>query len=240
MRNFKLLAVMLLGVVFAVSSCKKDDDPDQTQIPKDGLVAYYPFNGNAKDLSGKGNHGTVHGDVVLTTDRKGNSNSAYDFPGVAFNYISVPHNPSLALDVFTINAWIFTKTDYGYGQVVQKNRDIFGGHYGLYTNCVIGKIDYENDVQASSPENPSIGKWHMITGSVSGKKAKFYIDGVLMDESIATDKFVYSGSDDLAIGMHYYEGVPDHWTYPYKGKIDDIRIYNRVLSDKEIQALYNE
>ncbi len=209
-------------------------------VPTDGLIAYYPFNGNANDLSGNGNNGTVNGNVLLTSDRKGNGNSAYDFPGIAYNYISVPHHQTLALNNFTINAWIYTTTDYGYGQIVQKNRDINSGHYGLYINCVVGKVNYTNNVQAVSATNPSIGEWHMITGSVSGNNAKFYIDGVLMQDSIAPNNFVYSGSDNLAIGMHYYSGVPSYWTYPFKGKIDDIRIYNRQLNNDEVQALYNE
>lgn len=55
----------------------------------DGLVAYYPFNGNANDGSGNGNNGTVNG-VTLTTDRFENDSSAYSFDGVA-NYIEIPN-----------------------------------------------------------------------------------------------------------------------------------------------------
>ncbi len=51
----------------------------------DGLVAYYPFNGNANDESGNGNNGIVHG-ATLTADRSGNANSAYSFNGID-NYI---------------------------------------------------------------------------------------------------------------------------------------------------------
>ncbi len=50
------------------------------QLPSQGLVAYYPFNGNANDQSGNGNNGTVFG-AILTLDRFGNSNSAYSFDG---------------------------------------------------------------------------------------------------------------------------------------------------------------
>jgi hypothetical protein len=53
----------------------------------DGLVAYYPFNGNANDKSGNGNHGTVHG-ATLTEDRFGNADSAYNFDGV-YDYIEI-------------------------------------------------------------------------------------------------------------------------------------------------------
>src|ERR1019366_3185308 len=70
-----------------------------------GLVAYYPFNGNANDASGNGNNGTVYG-AILTTDRFGNSNSAYSFDG-ASSYIEVPSNASLLFsNQLTISAWI--------------------------------------------------------------------------------------------------------------------------------------
>ena len=55
----------------------------------DGLVAYYPFNGNADDESGNGNHGTVNG-ATLTIDRFGNENSAYSFDGID-DYIDIPY-----------------------------------------------------------------------------------------------------------------------------------------------------
>jgi len=57
-----------------------------------GLVAYYPFNGNANDESGYGNHGTIHGGVTLTADRHGNPNSAYRFNGTN-GYILYKNTP---------------------------------------------------------------------------------------------------------------------------------------------------
>ena len=54
--------------------------PLSAQIPSEGLVAWYPFNGNANDESGNENHGTVNG-ATLTADRFGNVNGAYSFDG---------------------------------------------------------------------------------------------------------------------------------------------------------------
>jgi len=50
-------------------------------IPSNGLIGWWPFNGNANDESGNGNDGTVNG-AVLTEDRFGNENSAYSFDGI--------------------------------------------------------------------------------------------------------------------------------------------------------------
>jgi hypothetical protein len=214
---------------------------NNSQLPDltTGLVAYYPFNGNANDESGNGNNGTVQGNVVLTTDRFGKVNKAYDFPGIAFNYIQVPDASSLHISIFTLNAWIYTTTDYGSGQVIQKGRDIVNGHYGLYTTSVGGTNLYSGVNGTTGIPQPSTGEWHMISGSVSGNKARFYLDGKFMKDTSLSNSFVCSGTEPLAIGMHYFAGVPSGWTYPYKGKIDDIRIYNRALSENEISNLYN-
>jgi hypothetical protein len=75
------------------------------------LVAYYPFNGDAKDLSGNGNH-PIFNNATLTIDRAGNSNSAYSFNGTD-SYIRVPNSPSLnpAYQI-SICAWVKVKEFY--------------------------------------------------------------------------------------------------------------------------------
>jgi len=80
----------------------------------DGLVAYYPFNGNANDESGNGNHGTVNG-ATLTDNRFGNPNSAYNFDG-SNDYIDAPTN--FGYTTFTVTAWIKLKTHQCYAGIV--------------------------------------------------------------------------------------------------------------------------
>ena len=98
---YVVLFVLLINNIFA-------------QIPTNGLVAYYPFNGNANDESGSGNNGTVNG-ATLTTDRFGNPNSAYLFNGIN-NYIIIPNviiNPNSS---GTISLWFNLNNLYpGYG-----------------------------------------------------------------------------------------------------------------------------
>ena len=74
---------------------------------KNGLVACYPFNANAKDESGNGNNGIVNG-AKLTTDRFGKANSAYDFNGGS-DYIDIPSNKLNNL-TFSYSAWIKPKS----------------------------------------------------------------------------------------------------------------------------------
>ena len=94
-----------------------------------GLVAYYPFNGNADDTSGNGNNGTVIA-AVLTTDRLGNANSAYAFNG-STSLITVPDAPSLRVtNDITVSCWVnFSQTNKGV-KLVGKGGDC-GRNYGL-------------------------------------------------------------------------------------------------------------
>lgn len=213
-------------------------------VPTEGLVAYYPFNGNANDESGNENNGSVIGNVELTADRFGNPNSAYRFSGSPFNYISVPDNETLHCSTFTLNAWVYTDADnYGYGRtgwLINKGRDINSGSYNLRVTSVCGTVAYGVYNVAYIEEIPETHVWHMITGTLEGNVAKFYLDGVLMDERQLSRTFVYGNSDPLTLGMHYYGGVPSVYAYPLLGVLDDVRIYNRVLTDEEIKALYQE
>jgi hypothetical protein len=217
------------------------DVPESTSNITEGLVAYYPFNGNANDESGNGNHGSVRGNVVLTYDRFGNANSAYRFPGEPFNYISVPDDETLHCSTFTLNAWVYTDADnYGSGYLINKGRDINNGSYRLLVRDVGATNLYGGSNDAYIDDNPETGVWHMVTGTVEGKTARYYLDGVLMDERTLSYPFVFNNSDPLTLGMHYYSGVPSYWAYPLLGIMDDVRIYNRVLSPSEIKTLYHE
>jgi hypothetical protein len=97
----RLLLFALWALVFNISIA---------QVPSEGLVGYWPFNGNANDMSGNGNHGILDGQSQqpqLTVDRFGNPNGAYQFGGYYNkNWIRVPHNSSMLLDSqMTVSFW---------------------------------------------------------------------------------------------------------------------------------------
>ena len=96
-----LLACVLLMTV--ISGCSKDceDDPNDCEINlNQGLVAYYPFNGNADDASGNGNNGVVYG-ATFTTDFLGRPGKAAGFDGIN-DYILVNDNGKLNHQEVTI------------------------------------------------------------------------------------------------------------------------------------------
>ncbi len=73
-------------------------------VPTNGLVGWWPFNGNANDESGNGNNGTVNG-ATLTTDRFGILNRAYDFDGVN-DRIKIPFNNIYSNDTGSVSLWM--------------------------------------------------------------------------------------------------------------------------------------
>src|SRR5664279_2298442 len=102
-----LLTIATLGLLTLTASA-------QSWITS-GLVAWYPFNGNANDASGNGNNGVVY-NATLTTDRFGNANSAYDFNGSS-SYVDIPQNGILngLITNFTLSAWIYQRSVQTFG-----------------------------------------------------------------------------------------------------------------------------
>jgi len=207
-----------------------------------GLVAYYPFNGNANDESGNGNNGAAHG-ATLTEDRFGNPNSAYSFNGVD-NYIGIMNSPTLEMGYsdYTIAAWIKTTATANNGRIFSK------GSSGCLTGYMMrmggpesAYVHLENAYNGGCPtffygNNPvNDGKWHFVTGVVKrSSEARIYVDGVL-DNSRSLDTSSLNldngrnptiGSNDVGNAVEYFNGA-----------IDDLRIYKRALTDSEIVAL---
>ncbi|HNX89467.1 MAG TPA: FG-GAP-like repeat-containing protein, partial [Paludibacteraceae bacterium] len=206
-------------------------------IPTDGLVAHYPFNGNANDESGNALHGIVHNNVVLTTDRNGNPNSAYYFTGGTYDWIEVANNPLLNLGPdFTVSAWV-VKTGTN-GIIINKGRDISCGTWGLSTNTI--GINGTCGTNTGTSVDVTLNEWHMVTGVLDGNngKLRFYQDAQLIAE-VVTNSFTANNNYPIAIGRHCTDqACGSAWPYPFMGKIDDIIIYNRTLNQSEINQLY--
>ncbi|RFS15455.1 LamG domain-containing protein [Emticicia sp. C21] len=205
----------------------------QNSVPQ-GLIAYYPFNGNANDVSGSGNNGTVVG-ALLTTDRFGNANNAYSFNGSS-DYISInnPANLPLGNSPRTISVWLnpanwageWTLTAVAYGSASTSNAFMFG----LGQN-IIAVQGWVNDV--SSPLVYSINQWINAVCTYDGTNVAIYINGNLIGSGTSISwntvgtEFYIGGR--VSLGNSFFDG-----------KLDDIGIWNRVLTNSEIQKLYLE
>jgi Concanavalin A-like lectin/glucanases superfamily len=208
--------------------------PTVLESLKQGLVAYYPFNGNANDTSGNGNNGEIIGSSLIA-DRFGNSNKAYSLNGIN-NYIVMPNNSLFAAAEMTISYWkksalVRQDTDLMYGNVAE-----FSWQTGWSNNNFIGmQIKCNTSNGGSSAVEQLNTNWNNITFVIRGRQLSIYINGVLkhtLDNlvSITCNKADYK----LYIGNDIYSGSE---FYPFS--IDDLRLYNRALTPSEITYLAN-
>lgn len=205
-----------------------------------GLIAHYPFDGNVNDTSSNLNHGTAVG-ATLTTDRFGNSNCAYSFNGTN-QYITAPHQAFLNFGStdFTISLWanyannatnrfLVGKSN---GQFEQNKWIIYHSYspttYSFHVNTTTSSSSFSGQASWAFESN----SWHHLVISKSGSTFKTYINGTLAAESSGPST-IPTTTAALTIGMAESVG----WMH---GKLDDIRIYNRVLSKDEISILYKE
>jgi hypothetical protein len=220
-------------------------------LPTNGLVAWYPFNGNANDESGNGNDGVVS-NVQLTSDRFGNTNSAFDFNGFS-SHIRVPHSAELNLLPITISAWFREENALDRGQFLVSKYPCqsFNG-YSMHLNSGHPSAYYYSfndfgsiinlDGQSNSLPIATSGVWHCLTLSISESIFTYYLDGTVILQSTfsGTSGFVTTTLSDLYFGKYAgpcIDYVPEELYYML-GQIDDIAIYNRALSATEVTALY--
>jgi hypothetical protein len=206
-----------------------------------GLVAYYPFNGNALDESGNGNDGTVNG-AVLRADRHGTSNKAYQFDGLD-DYINIPNHASLEIPTggLTISAWIYKKGKGAGVTVLTKGNGAANNYdYALHANTgnqiAYAWITYRKKHNDAKTGNDTYqpGMWqHVAVVHVSGSIIEFYVNG-LQGHTVSSSATRANGGDELRIGRQ----TSNHGG-SFDGLIDDIRIYNRALSADEVKALYD-
>jgi len=203
-----------------------------------GLVAFYPFNGNVDDESGNDNHGTVMG-AVLSSDRFGNDSTAYEFDGTS-TYITIPSSPSLEspstelsqVAWINIYSWSLVGTQFS-PILMRSNSGINAFQYRLSvgTNGINTAINnWLNAVTISDTIN--FNEWYMITSTLKDDTVRSYVNGVFIGEGTLTGP-ITADNRPLEIGRDV-PGV----TEIFHGKIDDVRIYNRALTDTEIQELF--
>jgi hypothetical protein len=207
-----------------------------TTIQQTGdLVSYYPFNGNANDLSGFNNNGTVSG-ALLTDDRFGNTASAYYFDGINDN-IRVLCSTSLNFqNSITINFWIkigdfFDREAYPISHGNWENRwkiSITNKHirWTVKTNQGIKDLDSETELIKNNLYN--------VTVLYDGYDFEIYINGEI-DAFTSFSGLILTTPIDLMIG----QVLPSSTQYNFKGVLDDIRIYNYALSYSKIKSLYD-
>jgi len=218
--------------------------------PDNGLVAWYPFNGNAQDQSGNGLHGKVNG-ATLTTDRFGNPESAYHFNGTSDN-IEVVDNPLIRFSSsFTISLWVMMDNpyimNYNMTPVGKAWESEWKNSYVIYTGVWGGGDTMTNagywstiageDIYSNVALNINI--WHNITWVMDRAvdTGYLYIDGSLVNNKVNSVGNLAYDIHPLTFGCDIHYGSNAEF---FPGKIDDIRLYDRALSPQEVHAIYSE
>jgi len=217
-----------------------DSSVDAVEPDADGLVAWYEFEFNADDDSGKGNHGTEVGFPSYTGSVAGHGN-AFDFDGIE-TYIDCGNGASLGLtSEVTIAMWIMTRdADNGDDNpYVAKGDQSYAFKHKNSGNLEFFVYDAGGWHVVSHPVDSSFNNvWHHLAGTYDGAQLKIYVDG----ELAATEDYaggIATSGDNLNIGRN--SGVTDRF---FEGRIDDVRIYdyaltyNEVLHTRGLGALY--
>lgn len=206
---------------------------------QNGLIGYWPFCGNANDQSGNNNNGVVNG-ASLTTDRFGNTNSAYNFNGTS-NKINFGTSQSLInLSQFTYSVWINRSVNCGNDAIVISN---YGGNWA--GNLLFGKVINNGDAQIrlhkqnlsiNSSSSISDNQWINLVAVKDNSTLKLYKNGLLIQTTdISNFGSVNNISFPFVIG-----GAGWSDSNYFMGKIDDVGVWNRALTPQEISQLYNQ
>jgi hypothetical protein len=211
----------------------------------DGLVAYYPFNGNANDESGNGYNGVVMG-ATLTADRNGNSNNAYYFDGNA-QYIETNSNLPISSFPMTFSCWVYPDINMAAYIFISDDWDQY---WGIYYGFLV-QLDSTGQIRAqfAAGENTSVtttlsvdgpiskGKWSFVTVVFNSMTdIRLYANATILQTTtiLPTNQGLKFNNYKDRIGLSY----DAQNRYSFKGTIDDISIYNRALSEAEIKQLF--
>jgi hypothetical protein len=211
-------------------------------VPTNGLVGYWPFNGNAKDESGNGNNGAIS-DVSFSKDRFSKI-AAAKFNGSTSQMV-VQKNSNLLTANYSISIWFKPSNSLSYSCILRsgdaQNCSWQGfaitdfEHNTLFGFSDFGNSDFAHKTRQSIDSYSN--DWTNIIFTRNGNVTNEYVDGQLVGNFTNT---TYSPAHNcnLFIGSNHL----DHNGNPYAvfdGMLDDIAIWNRALSASEISALYN-
>jgi len=215
-----------------------------------GLVLYYSFDGKgemARDLSGKGNHGKIHG---AKWTAKGKVGGAYEFDGKSA-YVSRDYDGRSALFAveppLSVAAWFRTSSQSPLAQSVLgthcagrpdgyfltvRTGPQWGGNFR-------GEIGFSLGARLLSKLPVNDGRWHHAVGTWDGEQARLFVDGSLQGLAKATrPALAYPNRPPFHVG-HIPNAPPTRDSdYYFKGTIDEVMVFNRALPAKEVQLLW--
>ena len=231
----KILLFTLTALLVLAGCTKKGPSPNLCPTVCDGLVAYYPFYGDATDKSGNGHDGKVIG-ATLTKDRNGYQNHAYRLDGID-DYLQLENFvPSSSFTVSILvklnkasDNWNKGK-DYAFAPILysQEERSFWLGYTFHYFTS--------DTVQMQNEINPL--EYNLYTGvaDASNQGILLYVNGKLVEKNNWDGTF-FGKSLKATVGVRN-----PNWETQMRGNIDaiidEVRLYNRALSSTEVKELY--
>lgn len=242
-----------LTLVALIAGCGKNVSEPQDDIPpglSNKLVAWWNFEesgDSALDVSGNGHHLWSRG-CIRTAGRSGQGIS---FDGAASTQAESNVVDGLALDTFTLVAWVKTPTSTHHQAIISRESDDGSiSNYRLLVNGSDATTDvyqtghvsldgqsgskFETGNVTVSKKRIDDDKWHLIVAIGAGNRSQIWIDGELDREDTIATRFQADPTwPRLGIGISLYNSG----SYHFKGVLDEIRIYGRMLSPEEIKYL---
>lgn len=233
--------------------CGTCNTPPPSDCDTTGLILCMSMDGNANDSTKYAHHGIIRG-ATPTNNRFGSSNSAYAFNGIS-NYINLGNKSLLKPNKATISMWVKpnTPSTHGYGYafnplMVTGNTNTPGNMCEAY---FIGVSSSGNNKFHASSWNPatsssgggpsiqsySINTWYHLTAIFDNDSVRIYINGNLDKSYFKGFSTNYSSLDSIIIGYSGNNTSNQRW---FNGAIDDVKMYNRVLTASEVQSLYTK
>ena len=202
-------------------------------VAEDGLVAYWPFDeGKGKeaiDITGNGLDGEFNDDPKWVDGKFG---TGLEFDGVD-DHVIVADDPALAIEEnITLMAWFCPNDDLTGHRLMSKNNSIFVIFDFGNADSIDFLVKPNNTFAESKTTDWKVGEWYHFAGTFDGKTMKVYINGELEGEA-ANDVPIAPSGLELWIGGDDLGNATDH----FPGKIDEVRLYEKTLSEADIQKV---
>ncbi len=226
--KMKTLLFFVLATIGMINLMNAQNLPNY--LPTNGLIGWWPFNGNANDESGNGNDGIVDG-AVLTNDRFGNSNKAYVFDGLNDGInIGASSNGTFNTNQMTFSVWANLEDYQDFHMLIwMNNKGIFktnGNEIRVY--------DGNSFYIAVNNDDVNFGQWFHIAATYNHDTIGVFVNGNLLYQGLTWGNATINYSND-PIQLGFFQGS----LYRAKGTLDDFSLYNRALSQQEITSIYN-
>lgn len=232
MKTKNLILTSLAALVLCVPALSQTLP---SYLPTQGLIGWWPFSGDASDQSGNHYDGTVGG-AALTTDRFGHSDHAFVFDGLDDKIVIPPFNSGTITQEMSISLWVNNQTNTDHQSIFLRQGDNFSKTWILKLNGSNGFRVYNENGNYTEvyPTNFAENQWFHVLVTFKNSNVKIFLNGDLIQNSELGYPLTYTDNSQL-LG---YSGGTGNQPYPYKGKIDDVAIWNRALSPEEIHDVF--